>query len=119
MKCISIRQPWASLIASGQKTVELRTWTTKYRGPLIVCASAAPTKDTHYPIGPMGVTICLVELVDIRRPIPTDSACVVPSERDWAWALGRVTHLPAVAVKGRLSLWEPQPDLIRQLGLTG
>jgi ASCH domain-containing protein len=39
MKIISIRQPWASLIVSGAKDVENRTWPTRYRGPVLVHAS--------------------------------------------------------------------------------
>ena len=31
---LSVRQPWAELILTGRKTIELRTWTTSYRGPL-------------------------------------------------------------------------------------
>jgi|SRR5215470_19165807 len=31
---LSIRQPWAELILSGKKTMELRTWATDYRGLL-------------------------------------------------------------------------------------
>jgi len=33
---LSIRQPWAELILCGKKTIELRSWTTDYRGPLWV-----------------------------------------------------------------------------------
>lgn len=33
---LSIRQPWAELIMSGKKTMELRSWTTDYRGLLFV-----------------------------------------------------------------------------------
>jgi hypothetical protein len=31
---LSIRQPWAELILLGRKTIELRTWSTNYRGQL-------------------------------------------------------------------------------------
>ncbi len=31
---ISIRQPWAELILLGKKTIELRSWSTDYRGQL-------------------------------------------------------------------------------------
>lgn len=31
---ISIQQPWAELIISGRKTIELRTWKRTYRGQL-------------------------------------------------------------------------------------
>lgn len=40
MKAITVRQPWASLIAAGVKTIETRSWSTKYRGPLAVHAGA-------------------------------------------------------------------------------
>jgi hypothetical protein len=33
-RALSIRQPWAELILSGRKTIEIRTWSTTYRGPL-------------------------------------------------------------------------------------
>lgn len=46
MKAISIRQPWASLIMGtvrrpgfGIKNVENRTWSTDYRGPLLIHAA--------------------------------------------------------------------------------
>jgi len=31
---ISVRQPWAELILRGVKSIEIRTWTTSYRGDL-------------------------------------------------------------------------------------
>jgi hypothetical protein len=40
MKVIVIRQPWAWLIIEGFKDVENRSWTTRYRGPLLIQASA-------------------------------------------------------------------------------
>lgn len=33
---ISIRQPWAELIINGKKTIEVRSWSTGYRGLLWV-----------------------------------------------------------------------------------
>ena len=36
MKALSIRQPWASLILTGSKRIENRTWSTQYRGPLFI-----------------------------------------------------------------------------------
>lgn len=41
MKALTIRQPWASLIAAGVKTIETRSWSTKYRGPLAIHAGKA------------------------------------------------------------------------------
>ncbi|WP_137744580.1 ASCH domain-containing protein [Robertmurraya siralis] len=39
MKVISIKQPWATLIALGEKQFETRSWATKHRGPLAIHAS--------------------------------------------------------------------------------
>jgi hypothetical protein len=39
MKTISIKSPWAQLICYGVKDVENRTWTTAYRGPLLIHTS--------------------------------------------------------------------------------
>lgn len=39
MKCLSLKQPYAHLLASGKKTVELRKWNTKFRGQFLIHAS--------------------------------------------------------------------------------
>jgi predicted transcriptional regulator len=38
-KCLSLKQPYAELIVSGRKTLELRKWNTKYRGQFLIHAS--------------------------------------------------------------------------------
>ena len=45
MKVLSIRQPWASLIAYGYKEYEFRTWKTKYRGEFLIHASKMVEKE--------------------------------------------------------------------------
>ena len=39
MKCLSLKQPFADLLALGEKTIELRKWNTKFRGEFLVHAS--------------------------------------------------------------------------------
>lgn len=39
MKAITIHQPWATLIALGEKCFETRGWATKYRGPIAIHAA--------------------------------------------------------------------------------
>jgi hypothetical protein len=41
MKTLSIKQPWASLIAHGIKDIENRTWKTNFRGRIYIHASAS------------------------------------------------------------------------------
>lgn len=43
MKALSIKQPWASLIAHGIKDIENRTWATKHRGTIYIHASGKPS----------------------------------------------------------------------------
>ncbi len=45
MKWLSVRQPWAALIAAGLKDVENRSKPTAYRGPVMIHASATPEPD--------------------------------------------------------------------------
>lgn len=39
MKALSMRQPWAWLVVKGIKSMEMRTWGTRYRGSLLIHAS--------------------------------------------------------------------------------
>ncbi len=48
MKTLSIKQPWAILIAHGIKDIENRTWATKYRGPIYIHASGKPAFTGSY-----------------------------------------------------------------------
>lgn len=44
MKAITLIQPWASLIAMGNKKIETRSWKTNHRGPLAIHAGASMPK---------------------------------------------------------------------------
>ena len=39
MKCLSLKQPYAELLVSRKKTIEVRKWNTKFRGRFLVHAS--------------------------------------------------------------------------------
>jgi len=43
-RALSVLQPWASIILTGLKPLENRTWSTEYRGPLWIHASKARTR---------------------------------------------------------------------------
>lgn len=49
MKALSIKQPWASLIAHGLKPIENRTWRTKFRGRIYIHASMARFNPNPHP----------------------------------------------------------------------
>ena len=39
---LSLKQPWAALLAAGRKTVEVRRWQTAYRGLVLIHAARIP-----------------------------------------------------------------------------
>ena len=39
---LSIKQPWAALLISGLKTIEVRSWTTRIRGRILIHAARIP-----------------------------------------------------------------------------
>lgn len=71
MKALSLKQPWAELIVSGKKTVELRNWNTKFRGEFLVHASQTPNKQAMERLGfttlPTGCVVGKATLVDVKR----------------------------------------------------
>lgn len=44
MKALSVRQPWTFAITDLGKSVENRTWETKYRGPILLHAALGCTR---------------------------------------------------------------------------
>ena len=115
MKALSLRQPWASLIANGRKTIETRTWRTHYRGPLAIHASARPYDDL-----PTGGIIAVAWLYDCRLMEDADEeqACIALYDRAYAWLLTNVKPMPLIPCKGRLGLWTPSDDIERIAELT-
>lgn len=123
MKCLSIRQPWASLIVAHGKDIENRSWSTAYRGPLLIHAAATRSAadwiaavELCRRIGvaftlrpsqvPMGGLVGVVDLV----------GCVESSPSPWfagrfGFELVRPRPLPFVAMRGRLGLFEVAYEL--------
>ena len=71
MKCISVSQPFADLIVSGTKRIELRRWNTRHRGYLLVHAPLKIREDDCRRLGvegPVtGAIVGRVRLVDVKR----------------------------------------------------
>lgn len=71
MKVLSIKQPWAELIISGKKKVELRKWNTNFRGEFLIPASKNPDKEAMRKFGfeklPLGKIIGKVKIVKVKK----------------------------------------------------
>ena len=120
MKALSVKQPFAFLIGNCEKSIELRSWKTDYRGDLLICASKSE-KDAWVIWGdethqlPAGVMMCVAELVDVRPAMPEDAedACMNEIEDGiYAWVLDNIRHVSLKKVNGRLRLFDVDDDLI-------
>ena len=72
MKCLSICQPFADLVASGRKTIELRSWNTGFRGEFLIHAPAKVRMQDAQRLGiaritATGAVIGKAEMYDIRQ----------------------------------------------------
>ena len=115
-KALSVRAPWAWLIATGRKRIELRTRSTSYRGPLLICASRKVSESSCLVDGdvydaamaaPRGVSLCLVDLVDCRLATADDTrdACSEPEPDEWAWVLRNPRPVEPLPVSGALGFF--------------
>jgi hypothetical protein len=59
MKCLSLRQPYAELLVSGKKTIELRKWNTKFRGKFLIHASKNVNKERCKFLGIDHTKLCI------------------------------------------------------------
>jgi hypothetical protein len=129
MKVIVIRQPWAWLIVQGFKDIENRTWRTRYRGTLLIQASAGlparrALEEMRLFARKRGVD--LPEDFDrggIVGTVQLDD-CVTSSRSKWfegpvGWVLSKPKRLPFIPLKGRLGLFDPPQEIVRRLGRKG
>ena len=106
---LSVKQPYASYIANGVKTIEVRSHYLNYRGDVMICSSASPS----YKDMPGGVTLCLAELYEVRRVsdfTDKDWASTMISEdkrpkEGYGWMLRNIRRVTEHPVKGQLGLW--------------
>ena len=71
MKALSLKQPFAELVASGRKTVELRRWNTNFRGEFLIHSSKIPDRGSMIKFGfndlPLGFIIGKANLVEVKH----------------------------------------------------
>lgn len=124
MKVITIKQPWATLIAEGYKKYEFRTWNTKYRGDILIHAGLSIDKkamkrfecyNLEYPTG------CIIAKATITDSIYIDEEFVKKvgptnplvykniinhkDSKQYGFKLENVEKIPHIHIKGQLGLW--------------
>lgn len=126
MKVLTIKQPFATLIAEGLKEYEFRTWKTKYRGELLIHAGKGVDKkamaryehlNLDYPTGKIIAKVNLVDCVyvddklktKLRNDNPLVYYGIINSDSDWdgyGFKLTDVKKIDPIEINGALSFWE-------------
>lgn len=125
MKVITIKQPFATLIAEGIKEYEFRTWKTKYRGEILIHAGKGVCKKTMKEVShlnleyPSGCIIAKANLVDciemnqeVRNLLKNKNSLIyqgVINDKEWkgyGWKLENIEKIEPIPTTGKLSLWE-------------
>ncbi|OXR40230.1 hypothetical protein B7C42_07655 [Nocardia cerradoensis] len=124
-RALSVRRPWANLIVAGYKTVENRTWSTSYRGDLLI--HAGKNWDHDGPISALaqgivgfaspgrcpGGYLGVVRLVDVH---PAAGCCAPWGHQGpgvFHWVLTDAVELAApVPGPGRLGLYRPPAGIM-------
>lgn len=63
-KALSVHQPYANLIAKGEKIYEVRSRNINYRGDVIICSTKTPVISDDYL---NSAILCIVELYDVVK----------------------------------------------------
>ena len=123
MKALTIKQPFASLIANGYKEYEFRTWKSSYRGELYIHAGKGIDKEAmdrfkylnlDYPQGVIlakcNMTDCLLvdsnlkETLKEKDPIVYKGA-IKSNKQEYAFKLENIEKINPIPAKGKLSFW--------------
>lgn len=125
MKVITIKQPFATLIAEGLKEYEFRTWKTKYRGEILIHAGKGIDKkamkryeylNLDYPkgciIAKANLTDCIYVSSDVRSMLKKKNPLVysgIIKHTDWngyGFKLENIEKISPIEINGKLSLWD-------------
>lgn len=139
MKAISLHQPWATLVAFGEKQYETRSWKPNHRGLLAIHASKrfdaiqenlcleSPFRESLWQAGyrqqrslPLGAVLCVVKLIDI---VPTGQVLDHLPQKEltfgnygpgrYAWKLELVKRFTTpIPMAGMQSLFDIADDLL-------
>lgn len=106
IKAISIKNPYAWQIITGEKPIEYRTWYTSYRGWLAIISSKRPeTGYSNPPRYPGGHILGIVTLYDVQG-----------YQGDYEWLLHDPHPLPhPIPMLGRLGLYSLPPEIERAI----
>lgn len=116
MKALSVAPNWGMMILYEYKSIECRSWSTPYRGDLLICTTQKPTPDCI-----AGHALCVVRLADV---VPFKKAHLydagmeevgMPPKGSFAWLLEDVRPVRPFRVKGQQGFFDVDDSLIELL----
>lgn len=127
LRVLSIKQPWAHLIVSGQKLIENRTWTSDYRGTVLIHTGKRADLDSveienRYGIAiprslPTGGLVGIAEIVDavsnLNAPVSVQKDKFF--EGPYGFVLRNTQKLPFIHCRGKLGIYRLDPAIERRL----
>jgi len=128
MKALSLKQPYAELVVSGKKTIELRKWKTNFRGEFLIHASksvgeflihASKSVNTNamerfgFSDLPLGCIVGKARLLEVKE-YKTDEEHIADKDKHLAssvwgkygFVLCDVVRVEPTPAKGKLNFWE-------------
>lgn len=109
MKTLTTKEPHSSNIANLFKTIETRTWQTKYRGLILLhCAKFPQTKLSGYAFG----VVNLVEIRPMRQSDELDACCKYQKEL-FSWIIKDFRQVKLFKLSGKLRLFETPDSLVK------
>ncbi|MGN1268681.1 MAG: ASCH domain-containing protein [Candidatus Aphodocola sp.] len=129
MKVLTLKQPWATLVAEGIKKYEFRSWKTNYRGKILIHAGSGIDKEAMKKFAGLNLTfpskkiLAEVEIVDclflddeLNKKIISENNIVYGSKKreGYAWMLDNIKKINyEKEINGKLGLWNYDEGLIK------
>ena len=117
VKALSLKQPYAELILQGKKTIELRKWNTRFRGPFLIHASKNPDSKAMKQFGfselPTGGIVGQAALVDVKQYLSSEEHAKDKNKHlasdvwgNYGFILENTKRLPIKPCKGKLNFFD-------------
>ena len=126
MKVITLKQPFATLVAEGLKEYEFRTWNTKYRGDILIHEGKGIDKEAmkrceklnlEYPKGKIIAKATITDSIFVDEKLKKELSKKNPIvyygriNKDNAWKgygfkLENIEKITPIEINGKLSLWD-------------
>lgn len=115
MKALSIKQPYASLMAMGHKTLEIRSKRTHHRGKFLICASKTIDEEAFKRLGisdradfPTGVCVGTADIIDCKPMMREDVKYAYCDFKEdcYAYQIENAEEVKHYPVSGQLGFFE-------------